>query len=111
MGSKIRGHLALTGLGGYVRGKLHNDMLIAGPVDEWHERKVRDKLDLHRELGLVVIWAGNAVPSNPAVPEQLDENGWRFGDPKHGHWSIRSYAPALNTYMEVDSSICHNGIE
>lgn len=121
-GSEILGHYAPTGIDGRVR-KMQNEMTIAGESLEAQQMQIEARMELCRKLELDII---RAFPywENPPVPKLIAENTWRFdaiGEFNPGtfiidskgddHWSVYRFEPLSEGYMEVDSSICHNGID
>jgi len=107
--SEILGHYAPVGFGGAVRGKLQNEMIIAGRVDEFQRMDMEIRLELCRKLDLDIIRAF-PYPMNPPIPEVISDNTWRIKG-QHGHWSVHKFIPEADSYAEVDSSVCHNGID
>jgi len=106
---EILGHFAPVGFDGAIRGKLRNEMIISGKIDQFQRMDIETRLELCHKLDLDVIRAF-PYPADPPIPQLVAENTWRISDP-NGHWSIHKYVPESNSYTEVDSSICHNGFD
>ena len=123
--SEILGHWTPAGGGGAVLGKLQNEMIIAGKVDEFYAMHMEARLEVLRKLGQDIL---RAFPyhADPPVPEPIGENTWRVpavldslymavnvwrGDGKgRDYWTIFRFVPETDGYIEVDSSVLHYGI-
>ena len=106
---EILGHFAPTGFGGLVMGKLRNEMLIAGRLDEFYRRDMETRLELCRKLDLDII-RSFPYPANPPVPELVGENTWRVED-RQGNWTVHKYVAQSDAYVEVDSNVRQDGMD
>lgn len=108
--SHVLGRPTLCGFGGQVRGVARNQALIEGRIEVYHEQRVADEIALWRALDLDVYPNAYPVPCEPLVPQQIDENVWRFTDPTTSQWRICRYSPKSDAYDEVDSSLRQGGL-
>ncbi|RME86362.1 MAG: hypothetical protein D6775_00335, partial [Caldilineae bacterium] len=108
--SYVLGREAWCGFGGYVRGVLQNRAMREGWYEAYHRRRIADEIALWRALDLDVYPNAAPVPRHPSVPEQVEENRWRFDDPATGLWTECVYAPESDMYDQVDSSLRREGL-
>jgi uroporphyrinogen decarboxylase len=108
--SHVLGRPTLCGFGGQARGVAQNEALIDDRIEAYHEQRVADEIALWRALDLDVYPNAYPVPRNPVVPEQIDENTWRFTDRATSQWQICRYAPKSDAYDEVDCSVREGGL-
>lgn len=106
----VLGRRSLGGFGGWSRGLMQNQALIAGRFAEYWQQRTTDEIELYRALDLDVYPGPGPLPRNPLVPEQISETEWRFADSTNGWWSVCRYAPDSDTYDEVDSSLREGGL-
>ena len=66
--SEILGHDAPTGFGGLVTGKLRNEAIVAGRLDEFYRTDMEIRLELCRKLDLDII-RSFPYPANPPRPQ------------------------------------------
>jgi hypothetical protein len=100
----------LCGFGGRVRGVAQNQALIDGTYIEYHRQKLADEIELYRALDLDCWGEANPIPRNPLVPEQVEENAWRFTDPGTGLWQLYRFMPESDAYDQVDSALRQEGL-
>jgi hypothetical protein len=108
--SHVLGRPTLCGFGGRARGVAQNEALMAGRIEEYHRQRVADEIELWQKLDLDVYPNVYPVSWSPAVPEQIEENVWRFTDPTTGQWGIYRHQPDSDMYDEVDSSLRVGGL-
>jgi uroporphyrinogen decarboxylase len=107
--SEIMGRRMYTG-GGWLKGEVAADYLSRGR-EGWLELSLRmfeDSVAIVRELDLD-IFVAPFVPLEPAMPEEIEENTWRYTD-EAGFWFIIRYDPDSHMCSEVDSLILREGI-
>jgi hypothetical protein len=107
---QVLGRPNLCGFGGRARGVAQNEALMAGRVDGYHRQRVADEIELWRALDLDVYPNAYPVAREPLIPEQIEENAWRFTDPVTGQWSLCRYLPESDIYDQVDSSLNQGGL-
>ena len=100
----------LSGFGGRVRGVAQNKALMEGNYIEYQRQKLVDEIELYRTLDLDCWGEANPIPRNPLVPEQVEENAWRFTDPATGLWRLYRFMPESDAYDQVDSSLRQEGL-
>ena len=102
--SALLGREAWTGFGGYVRGKLHNDLLIDGRRDEYAERFTTDTLEVNRRLEFDVFQI-QILPERgaPARLSRVGPHAWRHEE-RDGRWDVHVWNPGNDFYGEEDSS-------
>lgn len=106
----VLGRRSLGGFGGWSRGLMQNQALIAGRFAEYWQQRTTDEIELYRALDLDVYPGPGPLSRNPLVPEQIGENEWRFATPSNDWWSICRYSPSSDTYDEVDSVLRQGGL-
>lgn len=104
------GRPTLCGFGGMARGVRQNLALMEGTIRQYHARRTADEIELWQKLDLDVYPNAFPVPVNPAIPQQVEENAWRFEDPATGQWTLSRYAPDSDTYDQVDSALRQGGL-
>ena len=106
--SKLLGRDAITGFGGYIRGKVHNTMLLEGRRDEWAERFTRDTLDINRALDFD-IFQFHDMPAKGEKPNlrEVAENVWRSENGDGRFW-VQKWDPGTDFYGEIDASFDHD---
>ncbi len=106
----VLGRPNLCGFGGRVRGVAQNKALMEGTFVEYHRQKLADEIELYRALDLDCWGEAHPIPRNPAVPEQVEENAWRFSDSATGLWRLYRFMPESDAYDQVDSSLRREGL-
>jgi hypothetical protein len=99
----------LCGFGGLVRGVRQNQAILEGKYYQYHLQRITDSMDLWEALDLDVFPLCDPIPVNPSVPEQLDEQTWRFEEVP-GFWRICRYSPESDVYDQVDSFLRVEGL-
>lgn len=107
--SHILGRETLCGFGGMARGVKANEAILHNRWHEYQIQRAEDHIELWRALDLDVFPGANPVPRNPAVPVQVNEVTWRFGDPDD-MWRVEQWSPDSDTYDEVDSFLKWDGL-
>jgi len=107
--SEILGREAWVGIGGRVRAEIWNQLCTEGRQKEFIVKQIQDYIDLYRKLELDILPTG-VYPSEPPIPERIDEHTWRYEDEKTGSWSIYVYEPSSDMYSEVDSDLAREGV-
>ena len=107
-----------------IEAGLAGGMIIAGRDEEFHEMHMAGRLELLRKLDHDII-RSFPHPADPPVPVVIEENVWRFpavidgwtyniwrGDEKgRDYWTVYKFVADTDSYIEVDSSVCHYGID
>jgi hypothetical protein len=106
----VLGRPTLCGFGGRVRGLLQNQALRAGTIAQYRHQRTRDEVELWQALDLDVYCQAMPVPRQPVIPDQIDQNTWRFTDSATGQWVVTRYAPGSDAYDYVDSSLRQGGL-
>ncbi len=107
--SHVLGRPTLCGFGGIARGVRQNEALLAGKIKEYHQQRTSDQIELWKTLDLDVFPDCMPVPANPAIPEQIAPDAWRFAMPGGG-WSVSRYVPDSDMYDQVDSHLREGGL-
>ncbi|MCR4439320.1 MAG: uroporphyrinogen decarboxylase family protein [bacterium] len=110
VGSKVLGRDALVGTGGYVMGKLRNDMILAGKRREFYQRFIEDTIELYRRLGYDILVIDPYESEHDIKPKKVGENEWRY-EIGGGHWALMRYLPEEDLYYEVDCSLRQQGMD
>jgi hypothetical protein len=110
VGSKVLGRDAWVGTGGYVMGKLRNDMVLQGRRSEFYRHFIEDTIELYDKLGYDILVIDPHEGVNDFKPQALSENEWRY-QIGEGYWSLMRYLPEEDLYYEVDSSLAHEGLD
>ncbi|MDZ7394142.1 MAG: hypothetical protein ONB25_14745, partial [candidate division KSB1 bacterium] len=110
VGSKVLGRDAWVGTGGYVMGKLRNDMILAGKRREFYQRFIEDTIELYRKLGYDILVIDPYESEHDLKPKKVGENEWRY-EIGEGYWALMRYLPEEDLYYEVDSSLRHQGMD
>ncbi|MGQ9560105.1 MAG: uroporphyrinogen decarboxylase family protein [Candidatus Oleimicrobiaceae bacterium] len=109
VGSKVLGREAWVGTGGYVMGKLRNEMILAGRRREFYQRFIEDTIELYRTLGYDILVIDPYESEHDVKPKKVGDNEWRY-EIGEGYWALMRYLPEEDLYYEVDSSLRHEGI-
>ncbi len=109
--SEIIGREALTGWGGKVRCKMHNDMLLQGRGDEFYHQEVVDLVDVYRAMELDTIIIERPPLRHPQIPVKVAENVWRFEDRAAGTFREVQYCPETDLFHETDSWLASGGMD
>ncbi|MDJ0752704.1 MAG: uroporphyrinogen decarboxylase family protein [Ardenticatenaceae bacterium] len=107
---QVLGRDNLCGFGGTVRGLKHNEALINGRIDAYHQQRVADEIALWKALDLDVYPNAYPVPAKPLIPQKIKPHTWLFTDPVTGQWSITKYSPESDTYDQVNSTLRQDGL-
>ncbi len=105
----VLGRENLCGFGGLARAVRQNQALLNGQYFAYHRQRMIDSLDLWDALDLDVFPLCDPIPLNPSVPEQIDEQTWRFEEIP-GLWRICRYSPESDVYDQVDSALRQEGL-
>ena len=108
--AQVLGRPTLCGFGGLARGVRQNEALRAGTFRDYWLQRTRDDIALWRALDLDVYPGAGPMPLEPLVPEQVDEQTWRFTDPGTGQWNVCRYSPDSDVYDQVDSTLRQGGL-
>ncbi|NPV86490.1 MAG: hypothetical protein HPY45_10840 [Anaerolineae bacterium] len=108
--AEVLGRPNLCGFGGMARGVSQNQALMQGKIAQYNHQRLTDEIALWKALDLDVYPMAMPWQRSYQIPEQVDENTWRFTDPATGQWRLCRYAPESDTYDQVDSSLHRGGL-
>ena len=106
----VLGRPTLCGFGGKARGLERNTALLNGKIEEYEKQRLADSIALWQALDLDVFPLAAPIPKEPAKPEQISENRWKFTNPETGQWDLFAYNEEADVYDVVDSSIRQGGL-
>jgi len=104
VGSKILGRLSYTGYRNLIH-KKGAEALVKGKGDQFIQRKMRDRVELNRKLGIDTLLLIPAPSKDSIIPKFIDSNTWIYANEATGEWRKIKYSPESGMCAERDSNI------